>query len=156
MKRTEAIEPMRRTQSVGPAACDDLPSLGKSLPLHVPALKLVNGAGEATTLPSPVVGHQHLHDEDDGLTSDSDMMSPIMMDHAPSTPRSHCKSLSVPTLFDVPVRVNGGLRRDHSPILAPIPPPPPSPRRTESPPKRVIGSNDGKNKARPVWTPPHL
>ena len=144
---------MRRTQSVGPATRDDLPSLGKSLPPHAPALMFVNGAGETTTLPSPVVGHQHLHDDDDGLTSDSDTMSPIVTDHAPSTPRSHCKSLSVPTLFDVPARVNGGLRREYSPILSPIPPPPPSPRRSGSPSKALIGSSDGKNKARPVWTP---
>jgi hypothetical protein len=142
MDRLEGVEPLRRTQSANAATRDLHPGLRNPSPLRAPALMLVNGAGEASKLPSPIFGNSQEDDED----RFSEMGSPVDLDFAvPVSPsgKSHSKSLSVPTLMEAPLRVNG----NYSPLRSPVGPPPPSPKRTGSPPKLF---NDGKNKARPV------
>jgi hypothetical protein len=147
MDRLEGVEPLRRTQSANAATRDLLPALRNPSPLRAPTLMLVNGAGEASKLPSPIVGNSLRLEEDDDRFSE--MGSPVDLDFTvPVSPfgKSHSKSLSVPTLMEAPLRVNG----NYSPLRSPMGPPPPSPKRTGSPPRLFLGGNDGKNKARPV------
>jgi hypothetical protein len=105
-------------------------------PLRAPALMLVNGQGEAQSLPSPVVGRRS---DDDSWTSDEETTPPH---------HNHSKSLSVPSLFDSPVKMNGR-RRDYSPSMSPTKPPLSSRKRSLSPPKMIFPSTDGK--PRPVF-----
>jgi hypothetical protein len=131
-------ELLRRPQSAGMSAHKHTThshSVRSLSPLRAPALMLVNGLGEARSLPSPVVGG---HSDDDSWTSDDETTPPQ---------HNHSKSLSVPSLFDSPVKMNGR-RQGYSPSMSPTKPPLSPPKRSLSPPKMIFPSADGK--PRPV------
>src|SRR5271170_596184 len=139
MEPNDIITPLRRTQSAQagrPPTLHD-PIVPNSTPLQAPPrLMLVNGKGEVSKMPSPIVDRM----SDDDISSSSETETPIQ-EHI-----GHVKSLSVPSLFDSPVKPNFA-RRDYSPTRVPASPP----RRTLSPPKMILGTNEGK--PRPVLAP---
>ena len=141
MERGQFVEPLRRTQSANPPSQYDESFVRKLSPLRAPTLMLVNGSGEESILPSPIVGR---HSDDESFSSDIE--SPIQ-------PIGHSKSLSVPNLFDSPTKSNGNRTRDYTPLMSPTRPPP-SPKRTLSPPKMIIATNEGK--PRPVVSSSNL
>lgn len=144
MAQDAFVEPMRPAQASNSTRQyshshqhASLPStMHTASPVRAPRLMLVNGLGEVSSLPSPIVGG---NSDDDSL---SDPDSPLH-----EYPASPPKSLSVPSIFDSPVK-QGATRRDYSPSLTPIKPPPSPPKRTMSPPKMIVGGTEGK--PRPV------
>lgn len=135
MEPNDVIEPLRRTQSAQVARPHSLHDpVDRISPFGAPPrLMLVNGRGEVSKMPSPIVDRV----SDDGMPSSSETDTPIQ-EHI-----GHAKSLSVPSIFDSPMKANG-TRRDYSPTRIPASPP----RRTLSPPKMIVGTNEGK--PRPV------
>jgi hypothetical protein len=136
METNDGIEPLRRTQSANVARPHSLydPLIRNSSPLRAPPrLMLVNGQGEVSKMPSPI--YDNMEDED--TTSSSESESHVH-EH-----RNHAKSLSVPSILDSPMKTNG-IRRDYSPTRVPASPP----KRTLSPPKMILATNEGK--PRPV------
>jgi len=128
--------PLRRTQSAQAARPPALhePIVRNYSPVRAPPrLMLVNGKGEVTKMPSPIVDRM----SDDDISSSSETETPIQ-EHV-----GHVKCLSVPSLLDSPIKPNF-TRRDYSPTRVPASPP----RRTLSPPKMIVGTNEGK--PRPV------
>jgi hypothetical protein len=139
MEPNDTIPPLRRTQSAQAARPPTLhdPIVRNSPPLRAPPrLMLVNGKGEVSKMPSPIVDRM----SDDDTSSSSETETPIQ-EHM-----GHVQSLSVPSLFDSPVKPNFA-RRDYSPTRVPGSPP----KRTLSPPKMIVGTNEGK--PRPVLAP---
>ena len=135
MERPEFVEPLRRTQSANPnLSPHEDPFVRKSSPLRAPKLMLVNGSGEASSLPSPIIGNAS---DDDSCSSD--VANPVLEHHL-----NHSKSLSVPNLFDPPSKSR---TRDYSPSMSPTKHRSSPPKRKLSPPK-MIGATDGK--PRPV------
>jgi hypothetical protein len=104
-----------------------------SSPLRAPKLMLVNGMGQMTSMPSPIIGGN----------SDDEPMSP---DTTTQTQSQVLQGLSVPSLFDSPVKQNGGVGR-YSPSTSPIRPPTSPPKRSSSPSKMIL---DAEGKPRPV------
>src|SRR5271167_2196474 len=120
MERSQFVEPLRRSQSANSSREHESPSIRKSSPLRAPTLMLINGSGEESKLPSPIVGRHH----DDDSVSSSDIESPVQT--------SHSKSLSVPSVFGSSSKANGNRTRDYSPSISPTRPPP-LPKRALSP-----------------------
>jgi len=136
MEPNDIIEPLRRTQSAQAARPHSLhlPVVPKSSPFPAPPrLMLVNGRGEVSKMPSPIV--DRMSDEETASSSETD--TPVQ-EHV-----GHAKSLSVPGIFGSPIKTNGA-RRDYSPTRIPASPP----KRTLSPPKMIVATNEGK--PRPV------
>jgi len=107
-----------------------------SSPLRAPKLMLVNGMGEISSIPSPIIGGD----------SDDELMSPDIETDSRS---QMLKGLSVPSLFDSPVKMNGTGGR-YSPTMSPTRPPRSPPKRSSSPAKMIL---DTEGKPRPVFIP---
>lgn len=108
-----------------------------SSPLRAPKLMLVNGLGEISSMPSPIIGGN----------SDDELMSPEI-----ETSSQVLQGLSVPSLFDSPVKQNGGMGR-YSPTISPMRPPTSPPKRSSSPPKIIL---ETEGKPRPVFSWPGI
>ena len=135
MERPEFPEPLRRTQSANPTRpLHDPPLARKSSPFPAPRLMLINGSGEASSLPSPIVGNVS---DDESFSSDAE--TPVL-EHL----GGHSKSLSVPSLLDSPSKSR---TRDYSPSISHTKPPLSSSKRNLSPPKMIIATD---RKPRPV------
>src|SRR2546423_14966518 len=104
-----------------------------SSPLRAPKLMLVNGLGEISSMPSPIIGGN----------SDDELMSPEV-----EAPSQVLQGLSVPSLFDSPVKQNGSMGR-YSPTMSPKRPPTSPPKRSSSPPKMIL---ETEGKPRPVFS----
>ena len=130
----ESIEPVRRTQSANATRQVPPPEASGShtpQPFRAPKLMLVNGLGQVSSLPSPIVGKSS--DDEDSTLSEPE--TPVLEDS------NHHKTLSVPNIFESPVKSKP---RDYSPSLSPMKPPPSPPKRSLSPTKTIIASNEGK------------
>ena len=133
MERPDFIEPLRRTQSANPTRPPG-PFGRKSSPRGAPTLMLINGSGEASSLPSPVVGNKP---DDESFSSDEE--TPVLDNHG-----GHSKSLSVPSLFDSQSKSR---TRDYSPSMSHNKPPLSPAKRNLSPPKMMTATD---RKPRPV------
>jgi len=135
----ESLEPLRRSQSATESGKESSlqPAPGFAdiaTRAPKPKLMLINGLGEVSSIPSPVaVGKQPSSSDEDSTLSQPD---------TPTQETSHQRQLSVPSIFDSPVRSR---QRDYSPRISPMKPPPSPPKRSLSPPKMVI-SNEGKQR----------
>jgi len=137
-------EPLRRTQSARTTSSQESSNLPEyhtphhPPPLNAPRLMLVNGSGEVSSLPSPIVG---------GLTDDesssSDVDTPVQVNS------NHVTTLAVPSQFDSPFNpTSTPKRRDYSPVLSPGNRPVSPPKRSLSPSKMILANSEGK--PRPV------
>jgi hypothetical protein len=134
MERPDFIEPLRQTQSANPARSPRDPFVRKSSPRGAPTLMLINGSGEASSLPSPIVKNES---DDESFSSDEE--TPVLDNHG-----GHSKSLSVPGLFDSESKSR---TRDYSPSISHNKPPLAPAKRNLSPPKMMIPTD---RKPRPV------
>lgn len=98
---------------------------------------LVNGMGEISSMPSPIIGGN----------SDEELSPDEVTGRETS---QVLQGLSVPSLFDSPGKQNGGLGR-YSPSMSPTRPPMSPPKRSSSPPKTIL---DTEGKPRPVHITP--
>jgi hypothetical protein len=143
MAQNEFVEPLRRTQSAHTTRPhSDQYSLqshsARNLsPLRAPTLMLVNGKGEISSLPSPIIGG--ISDDD---SSSSDTETPVQ-----ETIR-HVNSLLIPSKYESPIKSNQTRTKDYSPSMSPTKPPPSPPKRSLSPPKMILSTVEGK--PRPV------
>jgi len=143
MAQSSYSEPLRRTQSATPtrqstnASHSHSHTVRNSSPLRAPALMLINGSGEMCSMPSPIVGG--VSDDDDSILGEDDSLAR----------GNDVNALSVPSLFDSPVKSSNHRPRDYSPSFSPMNPPPSPPKRAVSPSKMSAGSAEGK--PRPVW-----
>jgi hypothetical protein len=134
MERPGFLEPLRRTQSANPTRSPhDPPFVRKSSPV-APTLMLINGSGEASSLPSPIGGAVS-----DDRSFPSDAETPVLEHYGDDS-----KSLSVPGLLGSPSKSR---TRDYSPSISRTNPPLSLPKRNLSPPKMVIATD---SKPRPV------
>jgi hypothetical protein len=131
MERGDFLEPLRLTQSASPTR--DSSFVSKSSPVRAPTLMLVNGFGEACSLPSPIV--DTLSDDENSLSSET--VTPVP-EHV-----IHSKSLSVPNVLDPPTKSR---TKNYYPMKTPSSPP----KRSLSPPKMIIANTESK--PRPVDT----
>ena len=82
---------MRRTQSANSTRSPhDPPFVRKSSPVRAPTLMLINGSGEASSLPSPIGGAVS-----DDRSFSSDAETPVLEHYG-----GHSKSLSVPAFIE--------------------------------------------------------
>lgn len=108
-----------------------------SSPLRAPKLMLVNGLGEISSMPSPIIGGN----------SDDELMSPEV-----EASSQVLQGLSVPSPFDSPAKQNGAMGR-YSPTMSPKRPPASPPKRSSSPPKMML---ETEGKPRPVFSWPGI